>query len=63
MVWGCFTKNKIGPLVQVSDKIMGSVYIEVLENNLLPFINELDTNLEYNFQDDNAPVHHAKIVK
>lgn len=63
MVWGCFTKNKIGPLVQVSGKITGSVYIEVLENNLLPFINELENNLEYVFQDDNAPVHRAKIVK
>jgi transposase len=63
MVWGCFTRNKIGPLIQVSGKITGSVYIEVLENNLLPFINELDNNLEYVFQDDNAPVHRAKIVK
>ena len=29
----------------------------------MPFINELDNNLEYDFQDDNAPVHRAKIVK
>jgi len=63
MVWGCFIRNKIGPLIQVSGKITGSVYIEVLENHLLPFINELDNNLEYDFQDDNAPVHCAKIVK
>jgi transposase len=63
MVWGCFNKSKIGPLIQVSGRITGSVYIEVLENHLLPFINELDNNEEYIFQDDNAPVHRAKIVK
>jgi len=63
MVWGCFMKNKIGPLIQVSGRITGSVYIEVLKNNLLPFIDELGTDLEYIFQDDNAPVHRARVVK
>lgn len=63
MVWGCFTKNKIGPLIQVSGRITGSVYINILNNNLLPFIDELGTNLNYIFQDDNAPVHRAKVVK
>jgi len=63
MIWGCFIKNKLGPLVQVSGNITGSIYIEVLKNNLLPFINELDNNLEYIFQDDNPSIHRAKIVK
>jgi transposase len=63
MVWGCFAKDKLGPLVQVSGSITGAVYINLLENTFLPFLNSLDNDLEYIFQDDNAPVHRARIVK
>ncbi|GES76419.1 transposable element Tcb1 transposase [Rhizophagus clarus] len=60
MVWGCFTKDKLDPLVQVSSSITGDVYINLLENTFLPFYNSLDDDLEYIFQDDNAPVHRAR---
>ncbi|GBB99913.1 hypothetical protein RclHR1_03680008 [Rhizophagus clarus] len=63
MVWGCFTKDKLDPLVQVSSSITGDVYINLLENTFLPFYNSLDDDLEYIFQDDNAPVHRARTVK
>jgi hypothetical protein len=42
---------------------MGSVYINILKNNILPFIDELGTDLEYIFQDVNAPVYQANAVK
>lgn len=60
MVWGCFTKNKLGPLIRLEGKITAKKYIEILENHLLPFIASLDN---YIFQEDNAPIHTAKIVK
>jgi transposase len=63
MVWGCFAKGQLGPLVQVSGSITGSVYMNLLENTFLPFYDSLGNNLEYIFQDDNAPVHRARIVK
>jgi len=56
MVWGCFVNNQPGPLVIIEGKITGRKYIELLENYLLPFMNELGTGLNI-FQDDNAPVH------
>lgn len=62
MVWGCFVKNRLGPLIQVSGKITGSVYINMLENTFLPFYNSFENNLQYIFQDDNAPVHRARAV-
>ncbi|GBC03349.1 hypothetical protein RclHR1_05080015 [Rhizophagus clarus] len=62
MVWGCFAKNQLGPLIQVSRSITGLVYINILENHLLPFYNNLENNLQYFFQDDNAPVHRARRV-
>ena len=38
-------------------------YIEILQSNLLPLINNNFNNRGYVFQDDNAPVHTAKKVK
>jgi len=63
MVWGCFTKNKLGPLVRLEGKITAIVYIEMLEKNLLPFINSLENKNNYIFQEDNAPIHTARIAK
>ena len=63
MVWDCFTKNKLGPLIQVSGSITDSVYINLLENTFLPFYDSLKDDLEYIFQDDNTPVHRARTVR
>jgi len=63
MVWRCFAKNKLGPLIQVSGSITGTVYINLLENTFLPFYDSLEDDLEYIFQDDNTPVHRARIVR
>ena len=41
MVWECFVGNKLGPLVCINDKINKDVYIQVLTENLLPFIDTL----------------------
>jgi transposase len=62
MVWGCFHKDGIGPLVIVEGNINGVKYRELLEEHLLPFYNALNHE-DYLFQDDNAPCHTARIVK
>jgi len=63
MVWGCFCKDKVGPLVFIEGTITGERYLQLLNNYLLPFLHELGNEDEYIFQDDNAPVHTARIVK
>jgi hypothetical protein len=63
MVWACFTKNKLGPLVKLEGKITARIYIEILENHLLPFIDSLENKDNYIFQEDNAPIHTARITK
>ena len=63
MVWGCFTAKGLGPLVKVEVKMKHQDYIDILENELLPFIQENFCTNHYKFQDDNAPVHTAKNVK
>jgi len=62
MVWGCFCRDTIGPLVLIEDNVTALKYVDILEENLLPFLNELGKDI-YSFQDDNAPVHRAQKVK
>ncbi|GBB83298.1 hypothetical protein RclHR1_10020002 [Rhizophagus clarus] len=63
MVWGCFAKHYLGPLVKLEGKVTGAVYVDILKNYLLPFLDELDDQENFLFQEDNAPIHTAKIVK
>ena len=63
MIWGCFTKNKLGPLVRLEGRITAIIYIEMLENYFIPFINSLEDKNDYTFQEDNALIHTAKIAK
>jgi hypothetical protein len=64
MIWGCFVKNKLGPLVRLEGRITANVYIEeILKKHLLPFVNNLENKEDYIFQEDNAPIHTARIAK
>ena len=62
-MWGCFSGKGLGPLVKVDGKMNRLDYINILEKNLLPFIQSKHCKQPYAFQDDNAPVHTAKDVK
>ena len=42
--------------------ITGQVYKKFLENRLVPFIERLDDEKTYVFQDDNVPVHRSNSV-
>jgi hypothetical protein len=61
MVWGCFVGNKLGPLVCIDGTINKDVYIQLLADNFLPFIDVLhaDGAPELTFQQDNARAHTA----
>ena len=63
MVQGCFTKNSLGSLVRLEGKITAQIYINMLENNLLSYIDTLENKENYLFQEDNASMHTAKLTK
>ena len=42
MVWKYFTKNNLNSLVKLEGRITVIVYVDILENYLLPFIDSLD---------------------
>jgi len=41
MIWGCFAGDKLGPIAFISGTVNSDVYIDVLRNNLLPWIDVL----------------------
>jgi transposase len=58
MVWGCFLGNKLGPIAFFDGTINSDMYINVLRDNLLSFIDQQSQNHpEIIFQQDNAPIH------
>jgi len=61
MVWGCFTRSEVGPLVILEGSVTAKVYVELLEQHLLPFMRRL-RNSALIFQDDNCRIHRARIV-
>jgi len=60
MVWGCFTRFGVGPLVRLQGRLAAVDYVKVLETHLVPFLESLDDKERFTFQEDNAPIHTAK---
>ena len=64
MVWGCMTYYGVGDACWIPGKINSEIYIDVLQGNVLAsrdYYNIDPSN--FIFQQDNASVHTAKIVK
>ena len=61
MLWGCFIRTIKGPLVTIHDRATTFSYINLLQVNLIPFMNALSDQgiTGAVFQQDNAPIHKA----
>ena len=64
MFWGCISKNKLGPLIEVDTRLNSSNYITDI---LVPFLQTFWTSFKRKkknpiFMQDNAPCHKAKAV-
>ena len=65
MVWGCFIGDKLGPILFVDTSITKEVYIGMLADSLLPFIDILHADGQENiiFQQDNATPHSSPVTR
>ncbi len=66
MLWGCFAGCFKGPLVPLHGTQTAQMYIQLLQEHLVPFILEmLPENGVFDaiFQQDNAPTHKAHITQ
>ena len=63
MVWGCFICRGVGKLY-ILDRIMDRLcYRDILEQHLLPPIDQLQLGQACVFMHDNNPSHTSKLVK
>ena len=46
MVWGCLSWEGVGRLAEVEGKMNAEQYVDILENNLLPSMEESGISLE-----------------
>ena len=63
MIWGCITYEGVGTITVVTGNINALKYIEIVDNFVWPVIARHFPADNYIYQDDNAPVHRAQIVK
>jgi transposase len=62
LIWGCFVGDKLGPIVFIDRTVNQDVYIDILRESLIPFIEALKADGATNliFQQDNATPHKAQ---
>lgn len=65
MLWGCFISDKLGPIVFIDSMEKKEVYVGILEEYFLLFLDALYTDdpTPHEFQQDNAHPHIAKITR
>jgi transposase len=62
MVWGCFSRNKIGPLHRIQGVMDQIKYKEIIKDHMIPHA-KASMQKNWIFQQDNDPKHTAQSVK
>ena len=62
MIWGYITWYGVGTLCKVDGNINAVKYRDILDNHLWPVLAHF-AHKSYRLQDDNAPVHRARIIE
>ena len=61
MLWGCFHRSGVGPLLRLEGKINAERYRQLLEDHVMTWIRRHLPN-SFEFQQDNAPIHKARPI-
>lgn len=62
MIWAAISWYSAGPIIQMSGRITANDYLDILNDEVLTMASILLPNTAI-FQDDNAPIHTAKMVQ
>ena len=62
MIWGCITYEGVSTLTVINVYINSEKYFEIVDNFVRHVIARPFPDDNYIYQDDNAPVHRARIV-
>ena len=63
MIWGAISWKSAGPMISLHGRINSRDYLRILSDQVHPMVRELFPDGDAFFQDDNAPIHTARIVK
>jgi len=65
MVWGMFCNDSVEPLVVCEGAMTGRTYRDLLRTSVYPVLVRrlMETDHVWTYQQDNAPIHNAKIVR
>ena len=64
MFWSCLTSRGVGNMYKIDGRMNATNYLELLQEELYTTLVDFNFDLdEVIFQQDNAPVHTAKIVE
>ncbi len=63
MVWGVFSWHTLGPLIKVEQCLNATGYLNIIANQVHPFMAAVYPSANGFFQQDNAPCHKARIVQ
>lgn len=62
MVWGCLCANGVGNLYQINGNMNSYMYKNILSSQMITSAQKLFGDNQWIFQQDNSPIHKAKIV-
>ena len=61
LVWGCFSKNDVGELVEITGIMTGQSYVSILKENLDKSAEKMGM-LTFVLQQDNNPKHKSRVA-
>jgi transposase len=62
-VWGCLTREGLGPLYRVWRNFNSNQYLDVCENLIYPWLYDRYPNYDYTFIQDRSPIHTSSICR
>ena len=62
-IWSCITWHGQGPIKVIDGKVDAKKYMDILDECLWPSMSNFFPDSNFLFQEDNAPIHKARIVK
>ena len=63
MVWAAISQNSLGPIIALHGRINSKDYLNILGDHVHPMVQALFPDGDYIFQDNNAPIYTAHVVK
>ena len=63
MLWSCFSFKGVGPIIEFTKTPKSKDYVSMLQQNWDKIINKCAQNMDFSWQQDNAPIHTSKEAK